>query len=88
MGKTSLEVARDRVVSVSEAASIFNRSTSWVHNRLTDNSLEAAASNTKCIAITVRSVVRLSELIASSHVESKRKAERLWLRLVVDNDPK
>jgi hypothetical protein len=76
-------------VSVAEAAAILERSTSWVRDRLTDNSLEEAKfPDTKRIAITVRSVVRLSELAANSRVERKRNAERSWLRLVVDNDPK
>jgi hypothetical protein len=76
-------------VSVAEAAAILKRSTSWVRDRLTDNSLEEAElPETKRIAITVRSVVRLSERTANSHVGRSRKAERPWLRLVVDNDPK
>lgn len=76
-------------VSVAEAAAILERSTSWVRDRLTDNSLEEADfPDTKRIAITVRSVVRLSELAANSRTERKREAERPWLRLVVDNDPK
>jgi hypothetical protein len=79
------------VVSVAEAASIFDRSTSWVRNRLTDNSLELAASpDAKRIAITIASVVRLSEEIAAPRAarNRSRRAERPWLRLVVDNDPK
>jgi hypothetical protein len=76
-------------VSVAEAAAILERSTSWVRDRLTDNSLEEAKiPETKRIAITVRSIVRLSERAASSRVGCNRKAERPWLRLVVDNDPK
>jgi hypothetical protein len=77
------------VVSVAEAASIFDRSTSWVRNRLTDNSLELAARpDAKRIAITIASVVRLSEEIAAPRAARNRKAERPWLWLVVDNDPK
>ena len=77
------------VVSVTEASTIFGRSTSWVRDRLTDNSLESVSMpDTRRIAITVRSVVRLSEEIAASQVVRSRKAERPWLRLVVDNDPK
>jgi hypothetical protein len=81
---------RDRaVVSVAEAASIFDRSTSWVRNRLTDNSLESAASpGAKRIAITVGSVVRLSERIAGAQTAHNRTAQRPWLRLVVNNDRK
>jgi hypothetical protein len=76
------------VVSVAEAAAILGRSTSWVRDRLTDNTLEIVDfPETKRIAITVRSVVRLSERTKNSQT-CKRPAERPWLRLVVDNDPK
>jgi hypothetical protein len=76
------------VVSVTEASAIFGRSTSWVRDRLTDNSLEAVSiPDTKRIAITVRSVVRLAERNAQTRAR-KLSAERPWLRLVVDNDPK
>jgi hypothetical protein len=76
-------------VSVAEAASIFGRSTSWIRNRLTDNSLKLAARpDSKRIAIALASVVRLSEEIAAPRAVRNRKAERPWLRLVVDNDSK
>jgi hypothetical protein len=76
-------------VSVTEAAAILDRSTSWVRDRLTDNSLETANSaDSKRATITVRSVVRLSERIAASRAVRNRTAERPWLRLVVNNDPK
>ena len=76
-------------VNVAEAAAILDRSTSWVRNRLTDNSLESAVpSEARRIAITVRSVVRLSERIAGARAARNRTAQRPWLRLVVDNDPK
>jgi hypothetical protein len=75
-------------INVAEAAAIFDRSTSWVRDRLTDNSLEAAeCSNSRRIAITVKSVIRLSETIAGSR-SARSKARRPWLRLVVDNDLK
>jgi hypothetical protein len=76
-------------VSVAEAAAILERSTSWVRDRLTDNSLEEAElPETKRTAITVRSIVRLSERTANSRARCNRKSERPWLRLVVDNGPK
>jgi hypothetical protein len=76
-------------VSVTEAAAILDRSTSWVRDRLTDHSLEPASPpEAKRIAITVRSVVRLSERIAGTRAARNRTAERPWLRLVVDNDPR
>jgi hypothetical protein len=75
------------VVSVAEAAAIFDRSTSWVRDRLTDNALELAP-DAKRIAITIRSVVRLSERMAESRAARNRTAERPWLRLVVDNGQK
>jgi hypothetical protein len=76
-------------VSVAEAAAILDRSTSWVRDRLTDNSLEAAdPTDSKRATVTVRSVVRLSERIAASRAARNRTAQRPWLRLVVDNDPK
>jgi hypothetical protein len=76
-------------VNVAEAAAILDRSTSWVRDRLTDNSLELASlPDAKRIAITVRSVVRLSERIAGSRAACRRAAQKPWLRLVVDNDRK
>ena len=76
-------------VSVAEAAAILDRSTSWVRDRLTDNSLEVASlPDVKRIAITVRSVVRLSERIAGTRTARNRTAQRPWLRLIVNNDPK
>ena len=76
-------------VSVAEAAAILDRSTSWVRDRLTDNSLEVASlPDAKRIAIAVRSLVRLSERIANSRGARNRTAQRPWLRLVVDKDPK
>jgi len=92
MSQTLIDAAQWRAraaVSVAEAAAILERSTSWVRDRLTDNSLEEAEfPETKRVAITVRSVVRLSERTAYSRAEKKRTAERPWLRLVVDNDPR
>jgi hypothetical protein len=76
------------LVSVAEAAAILGRSTR-VRDRLTDNSLAAASlPDAKRIAITVRSVVRLSEEIAASRAARNRTARRPWLRLVVDNNRK
>jgi hypothetical protein len=76
-------------VSVAEAAAILDRSTSWVRDCLTDKSLELAQlPDSKRIAITIASVVRLSEEMAARRTVRHRKAERPWLRLVVDNDPK
>jgi hypothetical protein len=76
-------------VSVADAAAILGRSTSWVHNRLTENSLDVVRlPDSKRIAITIASVVRLSEEMAARRTVRHRKAERPWLRLVVDNDPK
>ena len=76
-------------VSVAEAAAILDRSTSWVRDRLTDNSLEVVSlPDAKRITIAVRSLVRLSERIAASRAVRNRTAERPWLRLIVNNDPK
>jgi hypothetical protein len=92
MSQTLKDAAQWRAraaVSVAEAAAILERSTSWVRDRLTDNSLEEAEfPKTKRVAITVRSVVRLSKRTANPRAERNRRAERPWLRLVVNNDPK
>jgi len=79
-------------VTVAEAATIFARSTSWVRDRLTDNSLEAASlPDDGPTVVTVASVAKLIEKgvpkrDAEPHGVPRRRKSHL--RLVVDNDPK
>ncbi len=79
-------------VTVAETAAIFARSTSWVRDRLTDNSLEAAClPGDGPTVVTVASVAKLVEKglpkrdVEPNGVHRRRKSH---LRLVVDNDPK
>jgi hypothetical protein len=81
-------------VSVSEAAAIFSRSTTWVRNRIVDCSLEAfepgAGGPT---AVTVTSVVALIDRTTNPQAEPSKPGcspVRLGshLRLVINNTPK
>jgi hypothetical protein len=78
-------------VTVAEASSIFARSTSWVRDRLTDNSLEPATlPGGGPTAVTVASVLRLiakgtpKRDVAPDIVRANPR--KSCLRLVVDND--
>jgi hypothetical protein len=79
-------------VTVAEASAIFARSTTWVRNRLTDSSLDAASlPGYGPTVVTVASVAKLVEKsmpkrdVEPDGVHRRRKSH---LRLVVDNDPK
>lgn len=68
-----------RTVSVADAAIIFDRSTTWVLNRITDRRLCAAEQ--RPIAITTESV---AALLRSLTAQRRVVAKRPMLRLVWD----
>ena len=81
-------------VSVSEAAAIFSRSTTWVRNRIVDRSLDAFEPGAGGpVAVTVASVVALIERTTKPQDECGKlqrplAKRRSHLRLVINNTPK
>lgn len=81
-------------VSVSEAAAIFSRSTTWVRNRIVDCSLEAIEPGAGGPAtVTVASVIALIDRTSNPQTEPSKPrhspARRdSHLRLVINNTPK
>ena len=76
-------------VTVSEAASILGRSTTWVRNRITDGSLLAVPNpDGGPLHITVQSIADLAESTTDSSAVNRKVWRRPLLRLVVDNTQK
>lgn len=70
-------------LSVAETAIVFGRSASWVRDRLTDRSLEAADRPSGPTAVTVGSIGALQTWLVAQNRRSRSRRARL--RLVVDN---
>ena len=86
---------RDRAfISVSEAAAIFSRSTTWVRNRIVDCSLDAFEPGAGGpAAVTVASVIALIDRTTKPQDERCKLQRSLGkrgshLRLVINNTPK
>jgi hypothetical protein len=72
-------------VTVAETAAIFGRSTTWVRNRITDQSLEEAELPGGPAVVSVPSVTSLLSAVGSREYRERADQFRGFPRLVVDN---